>query len=228
MAKAIGDGRSLPDHAVAITFDDGYLNNLEFAVPLLLKYGMPATFFLTTGFIDGTHAPWWYRLRACVSDTAAIPARELQMKEMPAVDREQRLTALGAPAAVDFYPMMSWTHVNALHKSGFEIGAHTVSHVSLGREEEPVVVSEIAGSIQRIAEMTGVKPALFAYPYGRAIDISDHALACLRGQGCIGAVTTTQGMNRPGDHVLRLKRFNVTGNHSAGAFSALVSGLHAV
>jgi peptidoglycan/xylan/chitin deacetylase (PgdA/CDA1 family) len=152
----------------------------------------------------------------------------MQMKDLPAAERERRLAGMSVPASAKTFPMMTWSHVNALRKSGFEIGAHTVSHVSLGREEDAVLEAEIAGSIRHVAEMTGERPVLFAYPYGRPVDLSERALACLREQGCIGAVTTSQGMNRPGDHVLRLKRFNVTGNHAAGAFAAMVSGLYAV
>lgn len=44
---------------LSITFDDGYLDNLEVAAPILRKYGLPATFFVTTGFIGSTKVPFW-------------------------------------------------------------------------------------------------------------------------------------------------------------------------
>jgi len=47
--------------ALAITFDDGYLDNFEVAAPILKRYGLPATFFVTTRFIDSGAVPWWDR-----------------------------------------------------------------------------------------------------------------------------------------------------------------------
>ena len=44
---------SLPARAAAITFDDGYADNLTCAVPVLAKHGLNATFFIATGFTDG-------------------------------------------------------------------------------------------------------------------------------------------------------------------------------
>ncbi|HWG35104.1 MAG TPA: polysaccharide deacetylase family protein [Gemmatimonadaceae bacterium] len=44
---------------LAITFDDGYLDNYEVAAPILDQYGLPATFFIATRFIASTRVPWW-------------------------------------------------------------------------------------------------------------------------------------------------------------------------
>jgi peptidoglycan/xylan/chitin deacetylase (PgdA/CDA1 family) len=42
-----------------ITFDDGYRDNYEIAFPILKAEGVPATFFITTGFVDAPKLPWW-------------------------------------------------------------------------------------------------------------------------------------------------------------------------
>src|SRR5687768_2534006 len=53
------EGRPLPPRAVALTFDDGYLDNYTVASPILRAAGLPATFFLVPGFLSGTAQAWW-------------------------------------------------------------------------------------------------------------------------------------------------------------------------
>ena len=48
----LATGAALPERAVGLTFDDGYLDNWVFAFPLLKKYGMKATVFMATDFVD--------------------------------------------------------------------------------------------------------------------------------------------------------------------------------
>jgi peptidoglycan/xylan/chitin deacetylase (PgdA/CDA1 family) len=57
---------TLPPHAVAVTFDDGYLDNLTHAKPLLDKAGVPATIFLATGQLGQDREFWWDELARLV------------------------------------------------------------------------------------------------------------------------------------------------------------------
>jgi peptidoglycan/xylan/chitin deacetylase (PgdA/CDA1 family) len=52
------DGRDIGRHLV-ITFDDGYKDNHAYAARELRRRSMPATFYVSTGFIESTHVPWW-------------------------------------------------------------------------------------------------------------------------------------------------------------------------
>ena len=54
--------KRLRRNSVVITFDDGYYDNLYFAKPILEKYNFPATFFVSTGFLDGRREYWWDQL----------------------------------------------------------------------------------------------------------------------------------------------------------------------
>src|SRR5262245_11444952 len=54
-------GGRLPPNAVAITFDDGYRNNHDVALPILLRHGLKAIFFIATGFVGERRVFWWDR-----------------------------------------------------------------------------------------------------------------------------------------------------------------------
>jgi peptidoglycan/xylan/chitin deacetylase (PgdA/CDA1 family) len=86
--------RDLPHDAVALTFDDGYLNNLRQAKPILEAAGVPATVFLTTGRIGTGEEFWWDELARMVlcraeplSTSVTVEADRLQI-DLPAIDRE--------------------------------------------------------------------------------------------------------------------------------------------
>ena len=70
VAECIAEERPLPPNAVAITFDDGYEDNFSIAFPLLKKYGLPAGFFVTAGWIEEKKMTWWDKLHEYVRQAA--------------------------------------------------------------------------------------------------------------------------------------------------------------
>lgn len=64
---------TLPQRAVAVTFDDGYADNLRVAKPLLEKYNVPATFFLATGGLDHRREFWWDELERIFLQSERLP-----------------------------------------------------------------------------------------------------------------------------------------------------------
>ena len=250
IVRALAEGRPLPPNAAAITFDDGYANNFARAAPLLAKYELPATFFVTTGFIDGTHFPWWFALRAKVfsvqcsvfslPDGTQRPLKTLQDRLEVAVQWERRLKELPANERNDFIrklcpehttrdtrhaPFMTWDQIRALAAQGHEIGAHTVSHVSLGHESFETLEREVADSMARIDEELGYCSPVYSYPYGERGHFKEDLAEVLRRNGCVGGVTTLDGLNAPKAEPFFLKRLNVTGNHGRNEFRALACGL---
>lgn len=63
----------VPPRAIAITFDDGYANNVTVALPALERAGMPATFFVATGAIDARREMWWDELERIVLSAPRLP-----------------------------------------------------------------------------------------------------------------------------------------------------------
>jgi peptidoglycan/xylan/chitin deacetylase (PgdA/CDA1 family) len=74
--------RNLPRGGVVLTFDDGYLDNLECAKPLLERFECPATFFVTSGALDRMREYWWDELEHLVVEPGGLPsALELRIDE---------------------------------------------------------------------------------------------------------------------------------------------------
>ena len=74
---------TLPSNAVALTFDDGYLDNLAVGKPLLAAADVPATIFLATGFLDRREAFWWDELAALIMLAKAPKILELAVGKRP-------------------------------------------------------------------------------------------------------------------------------------------------
>jgi peptidoglycan/xylan/chitin deacetylase (PgdA/CDA1 family) len=89
---------SLPSRAVAVTFDDGYLDTLVVAAPILERFKLPATCFVTTAGLDGPHEFWWDKLAAALlGDGDVPPSIDTRLTEgpvsMPTTTRGLRLFA---------------------------------------------------------------------------------------------------------------------------------------
>jgi peptidoglycan/xylan/chitin deacetylase (PgdA/CDA1 family) len=66
--------RRLPERAVAVTFDDGYADNLEVAASILLEYTIPATMFVASDLIDSGGPLWWDELASLLLEAARLPS----------------------------------------------------------------------------------------------------------------------------------------------------------
>lgn len=86
---------AMPDNAVMITFDDGYADNFDAALPSLLRYGVRATFFITTGYIETGRLPWWDRVSYVLKRTSAerIQLRYPVQINLPLATPRDRLRA---------------------------------------------------------------------------------------------------------------------------------------
>jgi peptidoglycan/xylan/chitin deacetylase (PgdA/CDA1 family) len=100
LVEHLEGGRPLPPKAVALTFDDGYLDNYEVAFPLLRKYGMVGTFFVTTGFIERPGYMTWEQLREMADAGMAIEAHSVTHADLTKSSSAQLARELAAPKAL--------------------------------------------------------------------------------------------------------------------------------
>ncbi len=224
---------ALPRNALAITFDDGYLDNLTHAAPILARHGLPATVFLATGVI-GTGKPLWFDslaiafkrarldvwtapwgetlpLRTTAERLQALAEAQHRLKLQPGGDRLRLVDdVLRDLDLSDLTPlknlMMTWDDVHALSRLGIRIGAHTVTHPILSRLSEAEAQAEIRGSRAAIAAACGSAPRAFAYPNGRSHDYTDAVVRTVRDAGFTCAVTTRFGVNTSRTSPYELRR----------------------
>jgi peptidoglycan/xylan/chitin deacetylase (PgdA/CDA1 family) len=223
----------LPVRAACITFDDGYADNYDLALPILLKHGIPACFFVATGFLDGGimwndsiieavrnfHEPvldlshialGCHSTDSVESKRRAIDCIIDRLKHRPFGQRADAVAAIvaacGASPRSDL--MMSSTQVQALARAGMEIGGHTVNHPILTQVDAATARQEIVHGRRHLQEMTGTPVSLFAYPNGRPCsDYASEHVGMVREAGYQGAVSTAWGAASPGADVFQIPRF---------------------
>ncbi|MFT4173280.1 MAG: polysaccharide deacetylase family protein [Rhodocyclaceae bacterium] len=222
---------TLPARALAITFDDGYADNHDVALPILRRHAVPATFFIASDYLDG--GCMWNdfiieAVRGAVGPTldagafgvhavGTIDARRLavdrliaQIKYMARDEREAAVREVAARAGVrpPLDLMMRSEAVRALYRDGMEIGGHTGSHPILARLSPDEAATEIARGRTALSQIIGAPIAGFAYPNG--VPDKDYTGAhtdMVRAQGFDYAVSTAWGAAHLGDDVFQLPRF---------------------
>lgn len=231
-AARLRDG-SLPERAAVITFDDGYADNHDVALPLLVRNGVPATFFIATGFLNGglmwndaiieavrrSRAPMLVLREIGLDDYAVGSIREIRstidallarIKYLPVEDRLEISSRIAAMAGVTLPNdlMMSGEQVKAISKAGMEIGAHTVSHPILAKLDEPDARREISASKQTLEGLLEAPVRLFAYPNGKpGQDYLPVHSQIVRDLSFDAAVSTSPGVADHGTDVMQLPRF---------------------
>lgn len=223
----------LPARAACVTFDDGYADNAEVALPILRKLGLPATFFVATDFIDGGRM-WNDSVIETVRrapgsslgasdlglgelDLSTLEARRRAidvllsaLKYLPSEERQERVAALGSVVSEELPTnlMMTREQVRRLHATGMEVGAHTVSHPILAKLDAAQARFEIAEGKRRLEAITGAPVRLFAYPNGKpGRDYLAEHVAMVRRSGFDAAVSSAPGVACPASDTFQLPRF---------------------
>jgi len=235
---------TLPPYALVITFDDGYRNFYDYAVPTLKRYNVPATIFIATDFILRGIPLWVDRLEYAVGHTegsrAAGIARDTtlraKLKSMTQGEREQKLQALEGTGATlkDFaddrmvYAPLTRDMLKDMQNYGITIGAHTRSHPILSTLPLDKARDEIAGSAQELREAVGAISSVFAYPNGQHNDYNEETITSIKEAGFTSALTTIEGSIKRGDDPYELRRITLDGVEDDASLAAATSGLRAL
>lgn len=231
--------QTLPSRAACITFDDGYADNAEVALPILQKHAIPATFFIASGFLHGgrmwndTVIELVRNATGRVLDLSAmglgifdigttqhrqqtIHALLGKFKYLSLKTRQEQIDRMCSLVQVTLPHdlMMNPDQVRKLHDAGMEIGGHTVNHPILARLDAKAARDEIAGGKEALEQIIRAPVRLFAYPNGKPGQdyLSDH-VAITKGLSFDGAVSTAWGAAKSGDDLYQLPRFTPWDRH---------------
>lgn len=239
------DAGTLPGNAAVISFDDGYRDNHDVALPILLRHRMSAVFFIATGFLGGGimfNDRVIEALRRAPAD--ALDADWLGLGRLPLASNAQRITAIARllPAVKHLGPharleavarieqacasrppddlMMDAAQVRALHDAGMQIGGHTRNHPILRVLDADSARREIEGGRDDLRAILGSAPELFAYPNGRLGDDFERTHRdMVEHAGFSRAFTTHPGAARADTDPYLLPRFTPW-DRSAARFKA--------
>jgi peptidoglycan/xylan/chitin deacetylase (PgdA/CDA1 family) len=210
---ALLEGAEPPPNPVLVTFDDGYRDNLEIAVPLLRRHGIRATFFIATGYVSGRRLFWWDRIAWTVKharhrrfrleypevqevdlETAGACERLLQVvKDCRRLDLGRFLADLAGASAAPWTSsvesalvdrlVMRWDDVRALRSAGMDVGSHTRTHRVLQTLPAEALAGELEGSRADLEAELDEPVRAIAYPVGGPVRDHPAILQALQAAG---------------------------------------------
>lgn len=235
-AVALRREGALPERALSISFDDGYADNHDVAVPILRRHGLSATFFIATDYLDGGRM-WNDTLIEAVRLTRresfdfdglpgpAVAPQPLgtplqrrvvadaligRIKYLEPVQRQAVVQQVAERTGADLPHdlMMTGQKVVGLRQQGMVVGAHTASHPILARLSRDEARDEIRRGRDRLESLLQERVGLFAYPNGKpGADYVDDSVVLVREAGFDAAFSTAWGAADPGTDVHQLPRF---------------------
>jgi peptidoglycan/xylan/chitin deacetylase (PgdA/CDA1 family) len=206
------------------TFDDGYRDNRDHALPVLREFDAPCTVYAVSDFAAGTGRLWWVALERAVTNATTV---EVTMRGEPVrldartpdekqdafarlhdwlralpneYDIAREISALCVRHGVDETAIarelcMSWDELKAFAADPLvTIGAHTITHSNLAKQSEEAALRELVTSRADLEAALGRPVVHLAYPYGDRFAAGPREFALARTAGFKTAVTTRPGM----------------------------------
>ncbi len=208
---------------VVLTFDDGYRDLVEHALPVLERHRAPFMAYVTSGFAEGSARMWWVELeesirrleridviaggRRFVARCAKAAEKNAAFTELywllrDSSEEELLRVALTLCAEARIEPRrlteslcLDWGTLAALARHELaSIGAHSVTHPRLAKLDAEAVIREMTESRTAIARELGVDIRHFCYPVGDVTSAGKREFDLARELGFGSGVTTRSGM----------------------------------
>ena len=252
LVYALVKKKPLSKKTIVITFDDGYKDNYTNAFPILKKYNIPATIFLTTGHIGTDNIFWWDKIGYIfnysnqnifdIEDFDFLKNNSIhnkpqtltqvfkEFKKLPDDEKELFINKLIKKSKVDIPKnigknlIMSWEEVKEMNENGIDFGAHTVTHPILTNISLSQAKQEIIQSKIDIEKRLKTTVKSFCYPNGQADDFNNEIINIIRESGFNCAVTTIPKTVEPDANLFNLGR--IPPGWDFDAFKFCISGLY--
>ncbi|MET0509627.1 MAG: polysaccharide deacetylase family protein [Burkholderiaceae bacterium] len=173
--EARDGGRALPAHALLISFDDGWHDNVVHAEPLLRRHGLKATLFVNVEAIEQPGRRWWQDALVEVAQhrgaalEALGPRADFFAAARSLIDAplDQRLSRLAPWSSYEpaERQMMTPESIAKIDRSVWEVGSHGLSHVPFTAVAD--VATEMTESASRIGRWYRGKIDALSFPHGR-------------------------------------------------------------
>lgn len=190
--------------AVCLTFDDGYADNYMTALPILERYHMPATFFISTGHVQNAWPFWWDVLNAC----GRLEEHEHIRSMLPA-EQKKAVAAMLQSQSAFINNLENCRPLTIKELQDFSchplvcLGAHTDTHPRLCNLTADEQYQEVKVSVDKLEAWTGRRPTVAAYPFGarsplgRVCDYNKDSWQACRKLGLRRAAANYPGQVRP-------------------------------
>jgi peptidoglycan/xylan/chitin deacetylase (PgdA/CDA1 family) len=226
--------RASRDHAVAVTFDDGYRDLYTYALPVLKKCNIPATIFLPVACIETGQVPWYDRiflamkvfprnnLEVLLDRLRKFTLASLEARIQAGTEIVQYLRTIPDDRRKDFCRnlegqvvlpseelsdrMLTWDQIRTMRAAGVTFGSHTMTHPVVNQLNETHLESELRESKEILEARLRTQVRHFAFPFGQPKDCGTAALPVLVRCGYTSAATTVEGINRSGENLFALRR----------------------